>query len=45
LWLTIETLEPASWFTSVDFPALGAPMMAQKPHLVGAAGAVSSVMT
>ena len=32
LWLTIDTLEPVSWLTSVDLPALGAPMMAQKPH-------------
>ena len=27
LWLTIETLVPTSRLTSVDLPALGAPMM------------------
>ena len=46
LWLTIDTFEPVSWFTSVDFPALGAPMMAQKPHRVGMSSGfiVASVM-
>ena len=29
--VTIETLDPVSRFTSVDLPALGAPMMAAKP--------------
>ena len=34
LWLTIETLAPTSALTSVDLPALGAPMMAMKPQRV-----------
>ncbi len=38
LWLTIEILLPASWFTSVDLPAFGAPMMAAKPKRCGACG-------
>ena len=36
LWLTIETLDPTSRLTSVDLPALGAPMMATKPQRVSA---------
>ena len=34
LWLTIETLAPTSALTSVDLPALGAPMTAMKPQRV-----------
>ena len=30
-WVTMETFDPVSRFTSVDLPALGAPMMAAKP--------------
>ena len=32
LWVTIETLAPTSALTSVDLPALGAPMRATKPQ-------------
>jgi hypothetical protein len=32
----METLVPTSWFVSVDFPALGAPMMLTKPQRVSA---------
>ena len=32
LWLTIATLAPTSALTSVDLPALGAPMTATKPQ-------------
>ena len=32
LGLTMATLEPTSALTRVDLPALGAPMMAQKPQ-------------
>ncbi len=35
LGVTIETLEPTSRFTSVDLPALGAPMTAANPARVG----------
>ena len=34
LWVTIETLVPTSRLTSVDLPALGAPMSATKPQRV-----------
>jgi hypothetical protein len=34
LWLTIETLAPTRALTSVDLPALGAPMTAMKPQRV-----------
>ena len=37
LWVTIDTLAPTSWLTSVDFPALGAPISATKPECVAAA--------
>ena len=32
LWLTIDTLAPTSALTSVDLPALGAPITAMKPQ-------------
>jgi hypothetical protein len=32
--VTIDTFEPTSAFTRVDFPALGAPITAAKPHRV-----------
>ena len=35
LRLTMETFEPTSRFTSVDLPALVAPMMATNPARVG----------
>ena len=35
LWVTIDTLAPTSWLTSVDLPALGAPISATKPECVG----------
>ena len=35
LWVTIDTLAPTSWLTSVDLPALGAPISATKPERVG----------
>ena len=34
LWVTMVILVPTSWFTSVDLPAFGAPMMATKPARV-----------
>ncbi len=34
LWVTIDTLAPTSWLTSVDLPALGAPISATKPERV-----------
>ncbi len=34
LWLTMETLVPTSRLTSVDLPALGAPIRATKPQRV-----------
>ncbi len=37
LWLTIDTLAPTSALTSVDLPALGAPMTAMKPQRVSGA--------
>jgi hypothetical protein len=30
---TMETFSPRSWFSSVDFPELGRPMMETKPDL------------
>jgi hypothetical protein len=36
LCVTIETLAPTSWLTSVDLPAFGAPISATKPERVGA---------
>ena len=35
LGVTMATLEPTSALISVDLPALGAPMMAQKPQACG----------
>jgi hypothetical protein len=32
---TIDTLAPTSWLTSVDLPALGAPISATNPDRVG----------
>ena len=44
LRLTIDTLAPTSALTSVDLPALGAPMTATKPQRVsGAAAACSAI--
>src|SRR5690348_16408491 len=34
LWETMVTLEPTSVFSSVDFPALGAPIRATNPQRV-----------
>src|ERR1700744_5195500 len=39
---TMVTLEPTSALTSVDFPTLGAPISATKPHRVGALSALAS---
>ena len=44
LWLTIETLVPTSALTSVDLPALGAPMTAMKPQRVSAVGLTGSLI-
>jgi hypothetical protein len=38
LWVTIDTLAPTSWLTSVDLPAFGAPISATKPERVSAGG-------
>src|SRR5262245_17629682 len=43
LRLTIETLAPTSALTSVDLPALGAPITAMKPQRVSAPGAGSLI--
>src|SRR5262245_34849913 len=42
LRLTIATLAPTSVLTSVDLPALGAPITAMKPQRVSPAGPVGS---
>ena len=34
LWVTIDTFAPTSRFSSVDLPALGAPIRATKPERV-----------
>src|ERR1051325_4976441 len=36
LGVTIASFEPTSWFNSVDFPALGAPISATNPQRVAA---------
>ena len=44
LWLTIDTLVPTSRLTSVDLPALGAPISATKPaRVVGCLQAVVAI--
>ncbi len=35
LWVTIETFAPTIRLSSVDLPALGSPIRAMKPALVG----------
>jgi hypothetical protein len=35
LALVIATFWPTNWFTSVDFPAFGAPITATTPQRVG----------
>ena len=45
LCVTIDTLVPTSWLTSVDLPALGAPISATKPEcVVGSACSAVSLM-